>query len=78
VASRVFRTGNGILHHGTRQFHLERWENAEWLASCEIFCPGRAAVELLGAGELALAGQLLGLRLGSPIGAGDRRRPPGP
>ena len=37
AASRAFATGNGLLHDGARQFHLERWENAEWLAYRENF-----------------------------------------
>ena len=37
VASRIFCTGDGLLHDGPRQFHLDRWENAEWLAFRENF-----------------------------------------
>jgi hypothetical protein len=37
AASRVFCTGDGVLHDGARQFHLDRWENAEWLAFRENF-----------------------------------------
>ncbi|SEO45115.1 hypothetical protein SAMN02990966_01920 [Rhodospirillales bacterium URHD0017] len=37
AASRVFGTGDGLLHDGARRFHLERWENDEWLAYRENF-----------------------------------------
>jgi hypothetical protein len=37
AASRIFATGDGLLHDGPRRFHLDRWENAEWLAFCENF-----------------------------------------
>jgi hypothetical protein len=37
AASRVFATGDGLLHDGPRRFRLDRWENAEWLAFCENF-----------------------------------------
>jgi hypothetical protein len=37
AASRIFATGDGLLHDGPRRFHLDRWENAEWLAFCEHF-----------------------------------------
>jgi hypothetical protein len=37
MASRIFCTGNGVLRDGARQFHLDRWENAEWLAFRENF-----------------------------------------
>lgn len=37
VSSRIFSTGNGLLHDGPRQFHLEAWANDEWQAFRENF-----------------------------------------
>ena len=37
MPSRIFCTGNGVLHDGPRRFHLDRWANDEWLAFRENF-----------------------------------------